>query len=257
VRNLAIIVGTVWIEFLRRKDFYVVLMFMGPFALAALVAAVVGVKTAAEAEFLMSFGLSLAWLLSALLTASLASRQLPREFENRTLYPLLARPVSRAAFLFGKVAGVAALGVLTLSLLTFLGYAPTPKSSEQSLLALAQILLLQSLALALLAVLAAALSLYTPPVVAMLLSAGVFLFGGSFVNAFAFALNDAPAPLRILAERLLMPVPDFSVFNHVARFAGGHAPIDTPAMLNIAAYAAILGLAWYAFAAWTFARRQL
>ena len=36
----------------------------------------------------------------------LASRQLPREFERRTIYPLLARPISRAEFLLGKMLGV-------------------------------------------------------------------------------------------------------------------------------------------------------
>ena len=36
----------------------------------------------------------------------LSARQLPREFERRTIYLLLAKPISRVTFLAGKLAGV-------------------------------------------------------------------------------------------------------------------------------------------------------
>jgi Cu-processing system permease protein len=254
--NFFIIVGTVWTEYLRRKDFYVVVLLMALFALAALVVRMIGVRTAAEAQFLMSFGLTMAYLLSAVLTAVLASRQLPREFENRTLYPLLARPLSRGSFLLGKVAGVALLGSLTLLLLSLLSYLPVPKSPDQNLAALLPILVLQALALGLLAVFSTALSLYMPPVVATLLSIAVFLFGGPLSNALGFAWGG-PAFVRETLVRLLTFIPDFSIFNHITRFAEGHGGMGASACLQLAAYALVLAFAWYAFAAWSLARRQL
>jgi Cu-processing system permease protein len=255
--SFLIIVRTVWTEYIRSKDFFVVLILMSLFALGAVVARVIGVKTAAEAQFLMSFGLSMAYLLSGVLTVALSSRQLPREFENRTLYPLLARPLSRGIFLLGKVTGVALLGTLTLLVLTLLSFLPTPKDPAQTLAGLGRLLALQSLALFLLAVLTTAFSLYMPPVVAMLLSLGCFFLGGPLINALGFALARAPALLSAAVDRLLTLVPDFSVFNHISRFADGHAGIGAADLLHLAGYALALSFAWIAFAAWSLARRQL
>lgn len=257
MRNFFIITWTVWIEYLRRKDFYVVLILTGLFVLSALVARALGVRTADEAFFLMSFGLSLAWLLAGVLTIMLASRQLPREFDQRTLYPLLARPLSRITFLAGKITGVSALGMLSLLLFTLLAWLPTPKSTDQSLAMLAQTLGLQMLAMALLATLACALSLYMPPIVAALVTLAVFLVGGSALQGLRFGFRDFSTPLQTAVDRLLTLVPDFSVFEHIPRFVEGQPPMSLAGSLSIAAYGLLLIALYFMFAAWSLSRRQL
>src|SRR5690606_10548260 len=49
-------------------------------------------------------------------TVVLAARQLPREFQNRTIYPLLAKPVSRWKFLLGKLLGILLAAIFCLML---------------------------------------------------------------------------------------------------------------------------------------------
>ena len=53
---------------------------------------------------------------TALTVIALAARQLPREFESRTIYPLLAKPVSRTAFLLGKLLGILLAAVFCFAL---------------------------------------------------------------------------------------------------------------------------------------------
>jgi ABC-type transport system involved in multi-copper enzyme maturation permease subunit len=48
----------------------------------------------------------MAWLFSMILAVTLGARQLPREEETGTVFPLLAKPVSRAELLAGKWLGV-------------------------------------------------------------------------------------------------------------------------------------------------------
>lgn len=257
MRNFLIITWTVWIEYLRRKDFYVVLILTGLFALAALIARTLGVRTADEAFFLMSFGLSLAWLLAGVLTIMLASRQLPREFDQRTLYPLLARPLSRLTFLAGKITGVSILGMLSLLLFTLLVWLPTPKSTEQTLATLAQTLVLQMLGMTLLATVACALSLYMPPIVSALVTLALFLAGGPALQGLRFGLEQLPPVLTAVATRLLTLVPDFSVFEHIPRFVEGESPMPLSGAANIAGYGLCLLAFYFTFANWTFSRRQL
>jgi ABC-type transport system involved in multi-copper enzyme maturation permease subunit len=230
---------------------------MSLFALAALMVGVIGVRTADEAHFLMSFGLTLAYLLAGLVTILLASRQFPREFENKTLYPLLARPLSRMTFLAGKIGGVGVLGALTLLLLSGLAWLPTPKADHQQLATLLQVVGLQTLSLLLLATVTAAVSLFAPSVVAMLVSTALFMFGGPVLQGLRFGLTSGETLVARAFERLLSLVPDFSLFEHIARFVEGEPPIEPMAAMAVLAYGLWLGALYFTLAAWTLGRRQL
>lgn len=257
MNNFLIITWTVWIEYLRRKDFYVVLILTGLFALAALIVRTLGIESADEAYFLMSFGLSLAWLLAGVLTIMLASRQLPREFDQRTLYPLLARPLSRLTFLSGKITGVSVLGMFSLLLFTLLVWLPTPKSTEQSLLTLLQTLSLQMLGIALLATVACALSLFMPSIVSALITLSLFLVGGSVLQGLRFGLKDLSPAVEIPLTRLLALIPDFSVFEHIPRFVEGQPPMPLVGCAEIVGYGLLLLTLYFSLANGSLSRRQL
>ncbi len=257
MRNFGIIVWTVWIEYIRRKDFYVVLILTSLFALISLGFQTVGVKTADEAYFLMSFGLTLAYLLAGFLTIIMASRQISREFEHRTLYPLLARPLSRLSFLAGKITGVSALGIASLVLFTALVYLPTPKSSDQSLATLCQVVAVEMLAIPLLATFACGISLYLPPIVTALLTTGLFVAGGTVLQAVRFGMRELPSVLRIPLDGVLNGVPDFTLFEHVPRFVEGATALQSGELLVIFGYGITLAAVYFALTVWTFSRRQL
>lgn len=95
------------LESSRRKDPYVVLILAGAIVIGAGLMANFGVD--GLHKFVKDVGLTVATVFSILICVSAAARQLPAELENRTLYPLLGKPLSRTAFFLGKYVGVGTL----------------------------------------------------------------------------------------------------------------------------------------------------
>jgi Cu-processing system permease protein len=91
------------IELVRRKDLYV---------LGLLVLVLVGAAAAIDffgvegvEAYLRELSATLALLFSVIIAVAVVSRQIPREAERKTLVPILAKPVTRWQFLFGKFLG--------------------------------------------------------------------------------------------------------------------------------------------------------
>jgi ABC-type transport system involved in multi-copper enzyme maturation permease subunit len=101
--NVAAIGGVVVKELLRRKDFYVL------FFLTALITVVMGsvnfFNEAKIVRYVKELCLLLVWVSSLVIAVTTAARQIPFERENRTLFPLLAKPVTRAQVVLGKFWG--------------------------------------------------------------------------------------------------------------------------------------------------------
>ena len=90
-------------EMIRRKDFYVL------FVITALITLVMGsvniFQDTSIAGYLKELALLLIWICSLVIAITTTARQLYAEKENRTIFPLLAKPVSRAQLLLGKFLG--------------------------------------------------------------------------------------------------------------------------------------------------------
>lgn len=90
-------------ELIRRKDFYVL------FILTALVTVLLGgVNIFNEDQVvrhLKEVCILLIWVSMLAMAVVTAARQIPAEIESKTLFPLLAKPVSRAQVLLGKFVG--------------------------------------------------------------------------------------------------------------------------------------------------------
>ena len=90
-------------ELYRRKDFYVL------FVLTALITLLLGSVNFFNDDkivrYLKEICLLLIWVSSLVIAIVTTARQLPAERENRTIFPLLAKPVSRAQVLLGKFTG--------------------------------------------------------------------------------------------------------------------------------------------------------
>src|SRR5438105_4123905 len=95
--------GVVIKEFYRRKDFYVL------FVLTALITILLGaVKFFNDqhiVRYLKEICLLLIWISALVIAIATTARQLPAERENRTIFPLLAKPVTRAQVILGKFLG--------------------------------------------------------------------------------------------------------------------------------------------------------
>ena len=90
-------------ELYRRKDFYVL------FILTALITLLMGSVNIFDDDqvvrYLKEICLLLIWISTLVIAISAAARQIPAEREHRTIFPLLAKPISRPQMVVGKFLG--------------------------------------------------------------------------------------------------------------------------------------------------------
>jgi ABC-type transport system involved in multi-copper enzyme maturation permease subunit len=90
-------------ELYRRKDFYVL------FVLTALITLVMGSVSffhdSKIVRYVKEIALLLIWISALVIAIGTSARQIPAERENRTIFPLLAKPVTRGQVIVGKFAG--------------------------------------------------------------------------------------------------------------------------------------------------------
>jgi Cu-processing system permease protein len=90
-------------ELYRRKDFYVLFIFT---VIITLVMASANLFHEDKiVRFLKELCLLLIWISALVMAVGTAARQIPAERENRTIFPLLAKPVTRAHVVVGKFLG--------------------------------------------------------------------------------------------------------------------------------------------------------
>ncbi len=90
-------------ELARRKDFYVLFILTALITFALAAADFFGEKHVVR--YVKEICLLLIWVSSIVITVTTAARQIPAERESRTIYPLLAKPVSRDQLVWGKFLG--------------------------------------------------------------------------------------------------------------------------------------------------------
>jgi ABC-type transport system involved in multi-copper enzyme maturation permease subunit len=120
MNNVFAISGIVLKELCRRKDGYVLFIVT---ALICLVMASVSIFNDDKiVRYLKELCLLLIWICSLVIAVTATARQIPMERENRTLLPLLAKPLTRAELLLGKFLGCwLACGATLLCFYTFFG----------------------------------------------------------------------------------------------------------------------------------------
>src|SRR5438128_4438924 len=103
MNNLLAVASVVIKELYRRKDFYVL------FVLTAVITLLLGSANFFNDDkivrYLKEVCLLLIWISALAVAIGTAARQIPAERENRTIFPLLAKPVTRGQVIVGKFAG--------------------------------------------------------------------------------------------------------------------------------------------------------
>jgi hypothetical protein len=220
------------------------------------------------------------WLLGLLCTANL----LPKDMEDRTLYTILAKPVSRFEYLQGKLYGVFLLLGLSVLLMSLLFAGVLAIREQQEIAELArnlspenlpaavaeiraatfQMNLLPGIALILLkAMLCSTLTLLlstlaTSSVFTVLTSVVVYLIG--HVQGIAreawLAGGQASPLLKVLVAGMALAFPDLQLFNVVDEIAVGTA---LPAQLfwQVAGFGGLYILVYFLLAQLVFSTREL
>jgi Cu-processing system permease protein len=103
MNTISALAGVAIKELYRRKDFYVL------FVLTALITVAAGTVNFFHnpkiVRYIMDICLLLIWISALLIAITTAARQIPAERESRTIFPLLAKPVTRWQVILGKFFG--------------------------------------------------------------------------------------------------------------------------------------------------------
>ncbi|MGH7970473.1 MAG: ABC transporter permease [Limisphaerales bacterium] len=247
--------GVVIKELYRRKDFYVL------FILTALITLLMGSVTffhdAKIARYLKEICLLLVWVSALVIAIGAGARQLPAERENRTIFPLLAKPVTRWQVVLGKFLGCwAACGLALLLFYAFFGIISGSRTGHWPVAQYLQVLWLHwfMLAVVVAMVICGSVVFAAPSsnaTICFIVVAGILLLGRHLNQV---ALRE-PEPFNTILYTVYFLIPhlewydvrDFVVFDHPLI---GWASCAL-ASLYAAVYAGLL-----LFAAWIVFRRK-
>jgi ABC-type transport system involved in multi-copper enzyme maturation permease subunit len=207
------IAGVVNKELYRRKDFYVL------FIVTALITLVAGSANFFDddriARYLKEICLLLIWVSSFVIAITLAARQIPAERENRTIFPLLAKPVSRAEVLVGKFVGCwAATGLALLCFYVFFILVTATRESNWPWLTNVQALVSHAMVLGIVIALTLLCSLvFSAPAstatFCFIVAFGI-LFIGRHLGKVALPMQE---PMRSLLYAIYFTIPQLSFFD--------------------------------------------
>lgn len=135
------------IELYRRKDFYV--LFILTVVITVIMALVNIFNDDKIVRYLKEICLLLIWISALFIAVGTAARQIPAERENRTIFPLLAKPINRAHVIAGKFLGAwLACGIALIVFYFFLGVVSASREHQWPVLNYFQALWLQWMFLA-------------------------------------------------------------------------------------------------------------
>jgi ABC-type transport system involved in multi-copper enzyme maturation permease subunit len=211
--NVLAIAGVVIKEMYRRKDFYVL------FVLTALITLVMGSVTFFNQDnivrYLKEICLFLIWGASLVIAITTAARQIPAEREQRTLFPLLAKPVTRSQFVIGKFFGCWFASGLSLVLFyVFFGIVAGAKEHEWPVLNYFQAMALHWFMLGIVCALVILGSIvFAAPssntTITLIISVGILLLG-RHLNKVALRLEE---PGQTLLYAIYFAIPHLELFD--------------------------------------------
>jgi ABC-type transport system involved in multi-copper enzyme maturation permease subunit len=205
--------GVVIKELYRRKDFYVL------FILSALLTLLLGFVNFFHDDkivrYLKEICLLLIWVSALVIAIGTTARQIPAERENRTIFPLLAKPVSRAQVIIGKFAGCwFACGIALVVFYLFFAVISGARESHWPVLQWLQAFWLQWLMLSVVVamVLLGSVVFAAPSsngTICFIVIVGILLLG-RYLNQ--IALRE-PEPLRTIVYSLYFVVPHLEWYD--------------------------------------------
>ena len=120
MKTVCALSGVVIKELYRRKDFYV--LFILTIVICVIMAMVNIFNDNQIIRYIKELCLLLIWISSLVIAITTTARQIPAEREQRTLLPLLAKPLTRPQVIFGKFLGCwLACGLVLICFYAFFG----------------------------------------------------------------------------------------------------------------------------------------
>jgi len=221
MNKIIAVAGVVIKELYRRKDFYVL------FVLTAVLTVGAGAVNFFQDEkiirYVKDICLLLIWVSSLVIAIVTTARQIPAEREARTIFPLLAKPVSRAQIIAGKFLGCwLATGIALLVFYVFFAVIASSREHAWPLMTYLQAAWMQWCLLAVVIAMVLLGSIYfaapsSTSTISFIAVAGIMLVGGHLKTV---ALQQ-PEPMQALLIFIYYFMPhlewfylsDFVVYN--------------------------------------------
>ena len=247
IRQMKSLIRLSFVELWRRNDVFALLILaialMVPLSLASPFGA------AGASRYLDEVALLLIWGFSLFIALGTGSRLFPPEFESRTIYPLLSKPISRGALLVGKYLGAVAASWSALALFYLLFVGCTMLRGGLLSVEIVQGFTFHAAFVALAVSVALAGSLVVTPSANLTLSATVLtamFFFGRRLPEYADAVS---APLSWLVDAAYAIGPHVEFFDMRQRLIHGWGGVDAIVVVAVLAYAAAytgacLAVAW-------------
>ncbi len=251
--------NTVWalakvvvLEMVRRKDFYV--LFILTVLLTGTAGSVNLFNDPGIVRYLKELCLLLIWASGLVIAITCTARQIPAERESRTIFPLLAKPVTRWQFLLGKFLGCwLATGLALGCFYLFFGVVSGAREHHWPVLNYLQAAWLHWLMLGIVVAFTLLGSIvFAAPssngTICFVCSAGILLLG-RHLNKVALGLAE---PLQSLLYAGYYLLPHLEFFDVRERIIHNWEPIPAQVVAQAALYAAayaafFLGTAWLVF----------
>ncbi len=236
-------------ELYRRKDFYVL------FVLTALLTLIMGAvrffNDAKIAGYLKEVCMLLIWISALVIAIATTARQIPAERENRTIFPLLAKPVTRGQVIAGKFLGCwFAVGIALIVFYIFFVVINGTREGDWPLLNYFQALWLQWVMLAVVVALTLLGSIvFSAPsanvTITFIVVVGILLLGGHLNQV---ALRQAQ-PTQTITYTIYFLIPHLEWFDIRDLIIYNHQPVPWVDCAIASLYAAVYSVLLL-FASW-------
>ena len=257
MNSILAVAGVVMKELYRRKDFYVL------FVLTAVITLLAGSANFFDngriVRFVKEICLLLIWVASLVIAVTVAARHLPLERETRTIFPLLAKPITRTEVLLGKFLGCWLACWLALVLFyTFFGVICLTREPEGALINYIQALLLHWGMLAVVVAMALLGSLvFAAPssnnTITLVGVTGILLIGR---HLHTIALQQ-PEPQQTFLQAVYFVIPHLELFDVRDLVIHNWPAIPAGIVALALLYAAFYTAFFLSLAAWRFRKLSL
>ena len=207
-----VIAANVFREVIRDRVLYLIGFFA--VAMAAVTLLVPAVAASTENKIIPDIGLAAIGLLGLLIAIFVGTGLVNKEIEKRTVFVMVAKPISRAEFIVGKHWGISAvLAVLVIAMMAI--YLVTLMLLRISVPIESLLLsgLFQFLELSLIAAAAILFGVFTSSLLATLLTSAVYLMGHFSRDLVTLGTISTDPNLRRIIDGLYLALPDLSRLN--------------------------------------------
>lgn len=209
IPRILTIASNAFLEVVRDRILYILILY-GAFLLIA-ARLLPEIAAATEAKILPDFGLAAMQILGVLSAIIVGTGLINKEILNRTIFVLVAKPVSRTEFVLGKHLGLSIVLVLMVALMSVMYYgvmvANQISTVPVELLIHSGLLCIQ---LSLITAIALFFGVFTSSLLAMLMTVAIYLMGISSSGMVKFSKLSQNPMIEKVAGWLYLLLPDLS-----------------------------------------------